>query len=156
MARVRFINEDAYHGRIGCALVKQTFPVYLILNVGLCGLQTASWFQAPVAGYWQTLDELGLSCYLRAHWAATVDTIIAPWMFRKTRYFTSVAGLSIWMARSLVLNCTPVMALFSLPTGCLDTTVDGEVLNNEGAIINGLNATSEPPAGTEMMATRHR
>ena len=55
----RFINEDAYHGRIGCYLVKQTFPVYLVLNVDdYADYETASWLAAPVKGTGETLDEL--------------------------------------------------------------------------------------------------
>ena len=55
----RFINEDAYHGRIGCYLVKQTFPVYLVLNVDdYSDYETASWLAAPVKGTGETIDEL--------------------------------------------------------------------------------------------------
>ena len=58
----RFINEDAYHGRIGCYLVKQTYPVYLVLNVeDYADYETASWLAAPVAGTGETLAELRVS-----------------------------------------------------------------------------------------------
>jgi len=148
----RFINEDAYHGRIGCALVKQTFPVYLILNVeDYADYETASWLQAPVAGTGETLDELAADLKLpEGALAATIDTYNRAVDVQEDPLFQKRGP---WLKHLdgpfVALNCTPGDGAFFpyFTLGGLDTTVDGEVLNNEGAIINGLYAAGRTACG---------
>ena len=97
----RFINEDAYHGRIGCALVKQTFPVYLVLHVEDYATTTASWLQALSLAL-AKLDELAVELKLpEGALAATVHTYNRAVDVQEDRYFTSVALACNSMARSL-------------------------------------------------------
>ena len=148
----RFINEDAYHGRIGCYLVKQTFPVYLVLNVDdYADYETASWLAAPVKGTGETIDEL----------ADELDLPIGSLQETVSRYNeASEAGVDLVFHKSdawlkpltgpfVALDCTPGAGAF-LPhftLGGLDTTVDGVVLNAEGSAINGLYAAGRTACG---------
>ena len=148
----RFINEDAYHGRIGCYLVKQTFPVYLVLNVDdYADYETASWLAAPVKGTGETIDEL----------ADELDLPIGSLQETVSRYNEAAeAGVDLAFHKSdawlkpltgpfVALDCTPGAGAF-LPhftLGGLDTTVDGVVLNAEGSAINGLYAAGRTACG---------
>ena len=148
----RFINEDAYHGRIGCYLVKQTFPVYLVLNVDdYADYETASWLAAPVKGTGETLDELASELDLPtgslqetvARYNEAAEAGVDP-AFRK-----SDAWLKRLTGPFVALDCTPGAGAF-LPhftLGGLDTTVDGVVLNAEGSAINGLYAAGRTACG---------
>jgi succinate dehydrogenase/fumarate reductase flavoprotein subunit len=148
----RFINEDAYHGRIGCYLVKQTFPVYLVLNVDdYADYETASWLAAPVKGTGETIDEL----------AEELDLPTGSLQETVSRYNEAAeAGIDsgfhksdVWLkpltGPFVALDCTPGAGAF-LPhftLGGLDTTVDGVVLNAEGSSINGLYAAGRTACG---------
>ena len=148
----RFINEDAYHGRIGCYLVKQTFPVYLVLNVDdYADYETASWLAAPVKGTGETIDEL----------AEELDLPTGSLHETVSRYNEAAeAGIDsgfhksdVWLkpltGPFVALDCTPGAGAF-LPhftLGGLDTTVDGVVLNAEGSSINGLYAAGRTACG---------
>lgn len=148
----RFINEDAYHGRIGCYLVKQTFPVYLVLNVDdYADYETASWLAAPVKGTGETIDELADELDLPigslqetvARYNEAAEAGVDPAFHKSDAWLKPLTGPFV------ALDCTPGAGAF-LPhftLGGLDTTVDGVVLNAEGSAINGLYAAGRTACG---------
>ena len=148
----RFINEDAYHGRIGCYLVKQTFPVYLVLNVDdYADYETASWLAAPVKGTGETIDELAEELNLPAgslqgtvaRYNESAEAGVDPAFHKSDAWLKPLTGPFV------ALDCTPGAGAF-LPhftLGGLDTTVDGVVLNAEGSAINGLYAAGRTACG---------
>ena len=148
----RFINEDAYHGRIGCYLVKQTFPVYLVLNVeDYADYETASWLAAPVKGTGETIDELASELDLPtgslqetvARYNDSAEAGVDPAFHKSDTWLKPLTGPFV------ALDCTPGAGAF-LPhftLGGLDTTVDGVVLNAEGSAINGLYAAGRTACG---------
>ena len=148
----RFINEDAYHGRIGCYLVKQTFPVYLVLNVDdYADYETASWLAAPVRGTGETLEELAAELDLpNGVLAETVGQYnVAAERGMDAAFHKSKAWLKPLTGPYVALDCTPGAGAF-LPhftLGGLDTTVDGAVLNSEGECIGGLYAAGRTACG---------
>jgi 3-oxo-5alpha-steroid 4-dehydrogenase len=148
----RFINEDAYHGRIGCYLVKQTFPVYLVLNVDdYADYETASWLAAPVKGTGETIDELAEELDLPtgslqetvARYNESAEAGVDPAFHKSDTWLKPLTGPFV------ALDCTPGAGAF-LPhftLGGLDTTVDGVVLNAEGSAISGLYAAGRTACG---------
>jgi 3-oxo-5alpha-steroid 4-dehydrogenase len=148
----RFINEDAYHGRIGCYLVKQTFPVYLVLNVDdYADYETASWLAAPVKGTGETIDELADELDLPigslqetvSRYNEAAEAGVDPAFHKSDAWLKPLTGPFV------ALDCTPGAGAF-LPhftLGGLDTTVDGAVLNAEGSAINGLYAAGRTACG---------
>ena len=148
----RFINEDAYHGRIGCYLVKQTFPVYLVLNVDdYADYETASWLAAPVKGTGETIDELADELDLPigslqetvSRYNEAAEAGVDPAFHKSDAWLKPLTGPFV------ALDCTPGAGAF-LPhftLGGLDTTVDGVVLNAEGSAINGLYAAGRTACG---------
>ncbi len=149
----RFINEDAYHGRVGSYLLKQDpGPVYLIVNVDdYADYETRSYLGAPVAATGETVEELVDE--LDVPRQMLLDTINAyneavthgydP-VFHKSQEW-----LKTLQAPIVALDCTPgngaYMPYFTL--GGLETTVDGEVLNTMGGIIDGLYAAGRSACG---------
>ena len=148
----RFINEDAYHGRIGCYLVKQTYPVYLVLNVDDYGdYETASWLAAPVAGTGETLTELASELELPdGALAQTVETYNqAAASGNDKQFHKSIDWLKPLIGPFVALDCTPGHGAFfpHFTLGGLDTTVDGQVLTSQGAVIPGLYAAGRTACG---------
>lgn len=148
----RFINEDAYHGRIGCYLVKQTYPVYLVLNVDDYGdYETASWLAAPVAGTGETLTELASELELPdGALAQTVETYNqAAASGNDKQFHKSTDWLKPLIGPFVALDCTPGHGAFfpHFTLGGLDTTVDGQVLTSQGAVIPGLYAAGRTACG---------
>ena len=148
----RFINEDAYHGRIGCLMVKQTYPVYLVLNVeDYADYETASWLAAPIKGTGDTLNELASELDLPA--GALQQTVSGYNEAVAAGVDSAFYKASTWLkplsGPFVALDCTPGAGAF-LPhftLGGLDTTVDGAVLNNEGVVIEGLFAAGRTACG---------
>jgi len=148
----RFINEDAYHGRIGCYLVKQTYPVYLVLNVDDYGdYETASWLAAPVAGTGETLTELASELELPdGALAQTLETYNqAAASGNDKQFHKSTDWLKPLIGPFVALDCTPGHGAFfpHFTLGGLDTTVDGQVLTSQGAVIPGLYAAGRTACG---------
>jgi len=148
----RFINEDAYHGRIGCYLVKQTYPVYLVLNVeDYADYETASWLAAPVAGTGETLAELAGELVLPGDaLAQTVETYNQAAVSGDDKQFHKSADwLKPLTGPFVALDCTPGHGAFfpHFTLGGLDTTVDGQVLTSQGAVIPGLYAAGRTACG---------
>lgn len=148
----RFINEDAYHGRIGCYLVKQTYPVYLVLNVeDYADYETASWLAAPVVGTGETLAELAGELVLPGGaLAQTVETYNQAAASGDDKQFhKSTDWLKPLTGPFVALDCTPGHGAFfpHFTLGGLDTTVDGQVLTSQGAVIPGLYAAGRTACG---------
>ena len=148
----RFINEDAYHGRIGCYLVKQTYPVYLVLNVDdYADYETASWLAAPVAGTGESLAELASELELPdAALAQTVETYNqAAASGHDEKFHKSKDWLKPLTGPFVALDCTPGNGAFfpHFTLGGLDTTVDGQVLTSQGEVIPGLYAAGRTACG---------
>lgn len=149
----RFINEDAYHGRVGSYLLRQDpGPIYFILSVeDYADYEKVAYLGAPVVATGETLDELldelpmprdavahTLQRY-NAHAAQGHDP-----MFHKHSDW-----LKPLQAPLVALDCTPgngaYMPYFTL--GGLETTPDGEVLNTLGIPISGLYAAGRTACG---------
>lgn len=148
----RFINEDAYHGRIGSYLAQQTYPVYLIVRVDDYGTyEQESWLQAPIAGTGESLEELVSELNIPGdQLRATVsrynedarrgdDTLFqkrAPWL-------KPLEGALV------ALDCTPGAGAFfpCFTLGGLDTTLDGCVLSCSDNVIPGLYAAGRTACG---------
>ncbi len=148
----RFINEDAYHGRIGCFLVEQAYPVYLILNVEDYGnYETESWLQAPVAGTGETLAELVSELNLPpGQLEQTLErynrdvTAGSDTLFHKDREW-----LKTIKAPFVALDCSPGSGAYfpCFTLGGLDTTPGGAVRSVLGDIIPGLYAAGRTACG---------
>ncbi len=148
----RFINEDAYHGRIGSFLVNQSYPVYLILNVADYGnYETESWLQAPVAGTGETLQELDAELGLPP---GQLELTVARYNAdaaagHDALFHKDVAWLKTLEAPFVALDCTPGAGAFfpCFTLGGLDTTVQGAVRSVSGAVIGGLYAAGRTACG---------
>jgi succinate dehydrogenase/fumarate reductase flavoprotein subunit len=149
----RFINEDAYHGRVGSYLLRQDpGPIYFILSVeDYADYEKVAYLGAPVVATGETLEELldelpmprdavaqTLQSY-NEHAAQGSDP-----MFHK-----HADWLKPLEAPLVALDCTPgngaYMPYFTL--GGLETTPHGEVLNTLGSPIAGLYAAGRTACG---------
>lgn len=148
----RFINEDAYHGRVGAFLLRQELPVYFIMTVdAYADYERVSYLGAPIAGTGETLEELAQELNLPpGTLAATVtqynQSVIdgADPLFHKAKeWLQPLEGALV------ALDCTPGQGAF-LPyftLGGLDTLPTGEVLNYQGELIPGLYAAGRSACG---------
>ena len=151
----RFINEDAYHGRVGhAALLQQrqvSRRVYLVADADAYGdYETASYLQAPVAGTGETMQELEEELGLPA--GSLVETLLRynrdaeageDQLFHK-----SPNWLRPLRPPFVALDCSLGQGTFYpfFTLGGLDTLPTGEVLTAERKPIRGLNQRSgEPP-----------
>ena len=149
----RFINEDAYHGRVGSYLLRQDAgPIYFILSVeDYADYEKVAYLGAPVAATGESLDELLDELPLPA---ATLRHTLEQYnqhaseghdpMFHKQSEWLKPLEPPL-----VALDCTPghgaYMPYFTL--GGLETTVDGEVLNTLGDVIAGLYAAGRTACG---------
>ena len=148
----RFINEDAYHGRVGAYVLAQTDPVYLIVSVDdYADYETASYLGAPVAATGETLEELLSELSLPV--AATTN-VIGRYNADASDGIDSVWHKSADWLKPLVpplvaLDCTPGRGAFFpyFTLGGLDTRVSGEVLNHSGEPIKGVYAAGRTACG---------
>jgi len=148
----RFVNEDAYHGRIGSFLVDQTFPVYLVLNVEDYGnYETESWLQAPVAATGESLDELVSELKLPP---GQLELTLARYnqdvgAGTDSLFHKDAAWLKPIEAPYVALDCTPGAGAFfpCFTLGGLDTTVEGAVHSVAGDTIPGLYAAGRTACG---------
>ena len=148
----RFINEDAYHGRIGSFLVNQSYPVYLILNVADYGnYETESWLQAPVVATGETLEELVSELKLPAgqleRTLERYNSDIAAGS--DTLFHKDASWLKTIEAPFVALDCTPGAGAFfpCFTLGGLETTVEGAVCSVKGFVIPGLYAAGRTACG---------
>jgi 3-oxo-5alpha-steroid 4-dehydrogenase len=149
----RFINEDAYHGRVGSYLLKQDpGPIYLICTVDdYADYETCSYLGAPVAATGETIEELIADMNVPAQALQdTIDLYNQAVANGKDELFHKAGEwLKPLNAPLVALDCTPgqgaYMPYFTL--GGLETSVDGEVLNTLGQTIPGLYAAGRSACG---------
>ena len=148
----RFINEDAYHGRVGAFVLEQLGPVYLIVSVAdYADYEQVSYLGAPVAGTGESLGELAEELQLSEDQLAAVVAIYNT--DAKAGMDTQFHKAQEWLRPLeppyVALNCTPGhgahFPYFTL--GGLDTTVDDEVLSVHGNTIPGLYAAGRTACG---------
>jgi succinate dehydrogenase/fumarate reductase flavoprotein subunit len=145
----RFINEDAYYGRLGeYALLRHDGRAFLVLDNAT--------FERPevdreVAGVGETIEELERELGLPE---GSLQATVALYnrhaergedpVFRKAREWVVPLIESPFGA----LDCTTENSLYAVFTlGGLRTTVDGEVLTPDGDVIPGLFAAGRTTAG---------
>ena len=148
----RFINEDAYHGRVGSFILRQPGPVYFVLSVEDYGdYETVSYLGAPVAGTGETLEELAseldlpLGCLESTVGRYNADANAGE----DLQFHKAKEWLKPLQAPYVALNCTPGQGAYFpyFTLGGLDTQPSGEVLNNSGEIIAGLYAAGRTACG---------
>lgn len=149
----RFINEDAYHGRVGAAVLKQQGgPVYFVMTVDdYEGYETQSYLGAPIAGTGETIEELALELDLpEGQLQRCLDTYnyfalngSDPLFHKQGEWLKPIEGPVV------ALDCTPGRGAFFpyFTLGGLDTTVDGQVKNTAGRTIAGLYAAGRTACG---------
>lgn len=148
----RFINEDAYHGRIGSFLIRQTDPVYFVLSVeDYADYESVSYLGAPIAATGESIEEL-------ASELALPDGLLAETLSRYNadaaqaidrQFHKAPEWLKVLEPPYVALDCTPGRGAYFpyFTLGGLDTTVDGEVKTAEGATIQGLYAAGRTACG---------
>ena len=149
----RFINEDAYHGRVGAAVLKQSGgPVYLVMRVeDYDGYETQSYLDAPIAGTGETLEELAAELDLPEgqleRCLETYNRFASEG--RDPLFHKSADWLEPIVGPVVAIDCTPGRGAFFpyFTLGGLDTTVDGQVKNAAGTVIRGLFAAGRTACG---------
>lgn len=149
----RFINEDAYHGRVGSYVLRQDpGPIYFILSVeDYDDYEKVAYLGAPVVATGETLEELLDELPMpRDAVAQTINSYNEyaakgedP-MFHKHTDWLKPLEMPL-----VALDCTPghgaYMPYFTL--GGVETTPDGHVLNTLGDTIPGLYAAGRTACG---------
>ena len=152
----RFINEDAYHGRVGYAALQQqrlaSRRIYLVADVdAYADYETASYLQAPVAGTGETMQELEQELALPE--GALVETMLrynaGAEAGEDTLFHKSAQWLRPLQPPFVALDCTIGRGAFYpfFTLGGLDTLPSGEVLTAERKPIRGLYAAGRTAAG---------
>ncbi|NND83370.1 MAG: FAD-dependent oxidoreductase [Gammaproteobacteria bacterium] len=149
----RFINEDAYHGRIGAYALKQLGDrIFLITTVEDYGnYEQESYLGAEVAGTGETVEELEQELGFKA---GQLSQTIAAYNRHADAgedplFHKSEEWLKALQPPLVALDCTPGRGAF-LPyftLGGLDTLPSGEVLTPEGEVIVGLYAAGRTACG---------
>lgn len=149
----RFINEDAYHGRVGAACLRQVGgPVYFVMNVeDYEGYETQSYLGSPIGGTGETVDELAAELNLPdGQLQNCIETFNR---FAREGHDPLFHKDAAWLKPLepplVALDCTPGNGTFYpyFTLGGLDTTVDGQVLTAGGDIIPGLYAAGRTACG---------
>jgi succinate dehydrogenase/fumarate reductase flavoprotein subunit len=149
----RFINEDAYHGRVGATLLEQAGErFFFIVDVdAYSNYEEFNFMSADVAGTGDSAEELeqelGLAAgslsktldFYNAHAAKGEDPL----------FHKQPAWLRPLQAPYVALDITPGRGAFwpYFTLGGLDTKVSGEVLRADGTVINGLYAAGRNACG---------
>lgn len=149
----RFINEDAYHGRVGSYLLRQDpGPIYFILSVeDYADYEKVAYLGAPVVATGETLDELLDELPMpRDAVAQTLHSYNEhAAQGRDPMFHKHTDWLKPLQAPLVALDCTPgngaYMPYFTL--GGLETTPNGEVMNTLGTPIVGLYAAGRTACG---------
>jgi 3-oxo-5alpha-steroid 4-dehydrogenase len=149
----RFINEDAYHGRVGSYLLRQDpGPIYFILSVeDYADYEKVAYLGAPVVATGETLDELLDELPMpREAVAQTLHSYNEhAAQGRDPMFHKHTDWLKPLQAPLVALDCTPgngaYMPYFTL--GGLETTPNGEVMNTLGTPIVGLYAAGRTACG---------
>ncbi len=149
----RFINEDAYHGRIGSHLLEQNSErFYIIADVDAYGnYESLNFLNASVAGTGDTAEELeqelGMTAGTLSHTLELYNGFAAdgkaPLFHKQPQWLRALEPPYV------ALDVTPgrgaFMPYFTL--GGLDTKPTGEVLQSDGVVIEGLYAAGRTACG---------
>ncbi len=149
----RFINEDAYHGRVGAAILGQRSErIYLLMRVDdYADYETNSYLGAAVAATGDSAaelaDELGLDCTLLSGCLTTYNHFAAQGS--DPQYQKSEDWLKVLEGPLVALDCTPGRGAYFpyFTLGGLHTAVSGEVLDSAAAPIAGLYAAGRTACG---------
>ncbi len=149
----RFINEDVYHGRLGCALLEQQSDrFYFILTVDHYGdYERSSYMGAPVCGTGETVVELEKELGLREgslqHTIRTYNEDVAAG--DDTQQHKAAEWLEPLKPPLVALNVTPGHGAFYpfFTLGGLDTLPTGEVVDPGRNVIPGLYAAGRTACG---------
>jgi succinate dehydrogenase/fumarate reductase flavoprotein subunit len=144
----RFINEDAYHGRTGDAIVrKQGGKAYLIVDEKLYGQTLAFHKTAAKAASIEELEKaLGMPEDSLAHTVRFFNRHAErqedPLFHKHPDYLRPLSGPFV------ALDCSVETAIFAAFTlGGLQTRATGEVLTGSGDVVPGLYAAGRTTAG---------
>jgi succinate dehydrogenase/fumarate reductase flavoprotein subunit len=149
----RFINEDAYHGRVGTFAIQQPGDrIYMIVGAEDYGnLERKPFFNGDIVGTGETPEELeqelgfvpnslSHTIHFYNEYAAKGDDPL---------FHKSPQWLKEMKPPFVALDATPergaIYPCFTL--GGLDTLPSGEVLTTDGRVINGLYAAGRTTAG---------
>lgn len=149
----RFINEDAYHGRVGTYAAQQPGErLYMIVSVEDYGnVDRKPFFNGDIVGTGETPEELEQELgfapnslahtinFYNEHAAKSADPL----------FHKSAQWLKPMRPPLVALDATPergaIFPCFTL--GGLDTLPSGEVLRTDGSVIKGLYAAGRTAAG---------
>jgi succinate dehydrogenase/fumarate reductase flavoprotein subunit len=153
----RFVNEDAYHGRIGTRLLEQyreqnNERIYMIADVDAYGnYEEGSWLNADVVATGETIEELEQELGL------PVDSLSHAMNFYNQHAEAGEDPLfhkqSQWLrplqAPYVALDMTPGRGVYIpyFTLGGLDTLPSGEVKKLDGSIVPGLYAAGRTACG---------
>jgi len=149
----RFINEDAYHGRVGQYCIQQPGDrLYLIVSAEDYGnLERKPFFNGDIVGTGETPEELEQELNMPAN---SLSHTIRFYSEHATKgedplFHKSSAWLKAMNPPFVALDATPergaIYPCFTL--GGLDTLPSGEVLRADGSVIDGLYAAGRTTAG---------
>lgn len=149
----RFINEDAYHGRVGSHLLEQNSErFYLIADMDAYGTyEQLNFMNADVVATGETIEELEQELGL------VPDTLVNTMNLYNSHAEKGEDPLFHKQAEWLRPLTTPFVALDITPgrgaffpyftLGGLDTKPSGEVLKVDGTVIDGLYAAGRTACG---------
>lgn len=149
----RFINEDAYHGRVGAYVLRQLGNrVYFVLSVDdYADYEKVSYLGAQVAGTGETIaelaEELGLPVEQLEHTVAFYNEHAAdgvdPLLHKAQEWLKPLQPPFV------AIDVTPGRGAFFpyFTLGGLDTLPSGEVLTPERVVIPGLYAAGRTACG---------
>lgn len=149
----RFINEDAYHGRIGSMLLEQICErAYLIADVEAYGTyEEMNFLAADVAGTGDTIEELEAELGMTPGSLSHTVSLYNDWAAKgeDPLFHKQAAWLRPLEPPYVALDVTPgrgcFMPYFTL--GGLDTRPTGEARRTDGTIVAGLYAAGRTAAG---------
>ena len=149
----RFINEDAYHGRVGAFILKQQSErIYLVCGAeDYADYETSAYLNADVAGTGETIAELEQELALPAgqlerslsYYNQQAALKKDPLFHKSAEWLKPIEGPYV------ALDCTPGRGAYFpyFTLGGLDTSAVGEVKKPDGTIIAGLYAAGRTAAG---------
>ena len=149
----RFINEDAYHGRVGTHLLEQNCEgAYLIADVAAyANYEELNFLGADIAGTGDTIEEL--ESELRITPGALVGTLEIYNHHAQAGEDPMFHKQPAWLRRLnppyVALDVTPGRGCFipCFTLGGLDTRPGGEVRRADGSLVPGLYAAGRTAAG---------
>lgn len=149
----RFINEDAYHGRVGTYCIQQPGDrLYMIVSAEDYGnLERKPFFNGDIVGTGETPEELEQELSMPANSLAHTIRFYSEHAAKgeDPLFHKSPAWLKAMNPPYVAIDATPergaIYPCFTL--GGLDTLTTGEVLRTDGTVIEGLYAAGRTTAG---------